>query len=117
MHALSFILEMLPASCKPLSEPLWFWAARDTSCLIKRVKAWRGGGSYLNRSPKSASVDKSWRFAIAIPRADNATETCRMIINSGRPACVLLPSDLVHYVPQNMDSMFDVTMIYKAPNP
>ena len=66
---LSFLLETLPASCKHLSEPLWFWAARDTSCLIKRVKAWRGGGSYLNRSPKSASVDKSWRFAIAIPRA------------------------------------------------
>ena len=77
-----------------------------------------GGGTYVSRSPKSACVDKSWRFAIAIPRADNATNTCRMLIESGRPACVLLPSDLVHYVPQNMDGTFNATMtaaIEKAP--
>ena len=110
-NALSFLLETLPESCKHINETCWFWAARDTSCLIKRVKAWRGGGSYLTRSPKSACVDKSWRFAIAIPRADTATETCRMIIKTERPACVLIPSDLVHYVSQNMDGTHDETII------
>ena len=109
-NALSFLLDALPVSCKDTSKPLWFWAARDTARLIKRVKAWRRGGTYVSRSPKSACVDKSWRFAIAIPRADNATNTCRMLIESGRPACVLLPSDLVHYVPQNMDGTFNATM-------
>ena len=109
-NALSFLLEALPESCRNPREPLWFWAAKDTARLIKRVKLWRGGGMYINRSPKSACLDKSWRFAIAIPRADTATETCRMIIKSGRPACVLMPSDLVHYVPQNMDGTFDANL-------
>ena len=34
-----------------------------------------------------------------------------MIIKTERPACVLIPSDLVHYVSQNMDGTHDETII------
>ena len=109
-NALSFLLKALPDTAKSFNN-IWFWAARDTLSLVKRVKAWRGGNAtYLHRSPKSAVVDKSWNFAITIPRTDNATAACREIIKSKRPACVLLPNDLVHLVSQNMDGTYDVNM-------
>ena len=117
-NALSFLLETLPTTTKFFND-IWFWAARDTLSLVKRVKAWRAGKpNYLLRSPKSAVPDKSWDFAICIPRTDNATAACREIIKSKRPACVLLPNDLVHLVSQNMDGTYDVEMsnlIQKSP--
>ena len=85
----------------------WFWAARDTSRLIDRVRRWRGDRVRNTRAPKTAAADTSWELAIAISRADTATSTCRLIVRTNKPACLLIPSDLVYYVPQNMDGTFD----------
>ena len=88
-NALDVLLEALPDRCKDDSETMWFWAARDTLQSVDRVRRWRGGGKYLTRAPKSAGDDLSWQFAIAIPRSDNATNTCREIFKSKRPACTV----------------------------
>ena len=38
------------------------------------------------------------RLAFVIPRADEATEAAARVLRDGRPACILLPTDLVHYM-------------------
>ena len=94
------------------SSPLWFWAARDTTLLLDRVRRWRGGeGRYLTKAPKSGVIDPTWKLAIVIPRSDNATIACRSIFKTRRPACVLVPTDLVAYVGQNLDGSFDTEMV------
>ena len=109
-NALSVLLEALPTSAKH-HECIWFWATRNTSLLLDRVRCWRGRGcSYVSRAPKSAIPDRSWHFAIAISRANNATNTCRLAYRSGRPSCILVPSNLLHYAAQNHDGTFDRDM-------
>ena len=83
-RALSFLLDNLPSCLK--SKTPWFWAARDTPRLIDRVRRWRGGRVRNTRAPKSAAADTSWELAIAIPRADTATFTCKLIARSNKPA-------------------------------
>ena len=68
---------------------------------------------HTTRAPKTTAADVSWKLTIAIPRADTATVTCRLIARSNRLACLLIPSDLVHYVPQNMYGTFDQDQVKK----
>ena len=44
-----------------------------------------------------------------IPRADEATEAAARVLRDGRPACILLPTDLVHYMycAQKVDGSWD----------
>jgi hypothetical protein len=93
------------------SKASFFWAAHDTPRVIDRVRRWRGGRVRNTRAPKSAAADTSWELVIAIPCADTATSTCGLMARSNKPACLLIPSDLVHYVPQNMDGTFDKDLV------
>ena len=56
-QALSFLLDNLPSSIK--SKAPWFWAARDTSCLIGQMRRWRGGRVRNMHAPKTAAADTS----------------------------------------------------------
>ena len=64
----------------------------------------------MTKSPKSACPDQAWQFAIAMPRTDNATNACRLIYETKRPACILMPSDLLHMSSQNLDGSYDKEM-------
>ena len=42
-----------------------------------------------------------------MPRTENATEVARKAIDDGRPACVLMPTELVYYTAQERDRTFN----------
>ena len=114
-NALKTLLDILPNSsnvlCPNNKGPIYFWAARDTPTLIDRVRTWRGGvGRFVTKAPKSACSDQSWQLAIVMPRTDNATNACRLIYKTKRPACILMPADLLHMSSQNLDGSYDKEM-------
>ena len=100
-------LDRLLTSLPPLTEKttLWFWAARDTDALLPAVRKWcsRTKSKVVTASPPRGPLNKTWSFAIVLPRPERAVESIREILHDGRPAAVLMPSDLVHRVPQNAD--------------
>ena len=61
----------------------------------------------MQRAPKENFRDKSWKLALLIPRAERATEVARQALADGRPACILMPSNLVHYTAQETDGTFN----------
>ena len=67
----------------------------------------QGRCPFSTLAPKLTSLNNLWCFAIAIPRTDNATAACCVIIQSTFPVCVSHPNDLVNKVPQNLDVTFD----------
>ena len=46
-----------------------------------------------------------------MPRTENATETARLAIDSGRKVCVLMPTELVYYTAQEQDRTFNTKYI------
>ena len=86
---------------------MWLWAGRDTAPLSRRLQAWRKPtNAIVTRSPRDA-FDRPFDLAVLIPRAEQATSVARSAIKAGRPACILVPTDLVPYVAQEQDGSFD----------
>ena len=44
---------------------------------------------------------------MVIPRPDRATADAARLLAGDRPVCILVPTDLVHYIPQLADGSFD----------
>ena len=42
-----------------------------------------------------------------MPRAEEATRVAAAVARDGRPACIMVPTDLVQYIAQNNDGSFD----------
>ena len=100
-------LDRLLTSLPPLTErtTLWFWAAGDTDALLPAVRKWcsKTKSKVITASPPRGPPNKTWSFAIVMPRPERAVDYIRDILHDGRPAAVLMPADLVHRVPQNAD--------------
>ena len=107
LHALEDLLANLPNALKGPG-CVWIWASRDTRPLSHVLKKWSGASRMHLRAPKESFQNKQWKYAVLIPRADTATDTLRDAINDGRPACVLVPTDIVPYAAQNRDGTFDM---------
>ena len=79
------------------------------------VQEWRSGGERAGspsrklhlRSPTEACNEASWDLAIVLPRTRTATQIVRQILSDGRPACMLVPSDLAHLAAQEPNGSFD----------
>ena len=64
----------------------------------------------MQRATKETFNDRSWTFGIVVPRAERATEVARKVLADGRPMCIRMPTDLVHYTAQEQDGTFDPAM-------
>ena len=77
----------------------------------RQVQSWRASRNALvQRATKETFNDRSWTFGIIVPRAERATEVARKALADGRPVCILMPTDLVHYTAQEQDGTFDPAM-------
>ena len=104
--ALDVLTDHLPDAQRN-ARRVWLWAGRDTAPLSRRLQAWRKPtNAIVTRSPRDA-FDRPFDLAVLIPRAEQATSVARSAIKAGRPACILVPTDLVPYVAQEQDGSFD----------
>lgn len=105
--AVEELLKSLPPHHKT-TEKWWVWAGRDTTDMSKLVQAYKDERSTIyNRAPKESFNNPAWRFAVLLPRVENATSTARQAIDDGRPACILMPTELVYYTAQEQDESFN----------
>jgi hypothetical protein len=50
---------------------------------------------------------KKRELGIVVPWSDNATVIARMVMADKLPWCLLIPTDLIHYISQNVGGGFD----------
>ena len=87
---------------------LWAWAGKDTHLVSRALQKWRSPTNpIINRATKEAALLEKWDFAVVIPRPDRATADAARLLAGDRPVCILVPTDLVHYIPQLADGSFD----------
>ena len=104
--AMKEILKTLPEQTANTSK-WWVWAGRDTSMMAKLVQGYKLGRDKIYvRAPKESFKNPAWEIALLMPRTENATETARLAIDSGRKVCVLMPTELVYYTAQEQDRTF-----------
>jgi len=109
--AMKEILKTLPEQTAN-TDKWWVWAGRDTATMTKIVQEYKvGRGKVYARAPKESFNNPAWDIAIVMPRTENATEVCRLAIDSGRKICVLMPTELVYYTAQEDDRSFNGTYI------
>lgn len=105
--AVRILLGTLPAKWE-MEGKLWVWSGKDTPMLGWQVQSWRTSRNALvQRTTKDTFNDHSWTFGIVVPKAERATEVARKALVDGRPVCILMPTDLVHYTAQEQDGTFD----------
>ena len=76
------------------------------------IQEWKDTKNAIHaRAPKEALNNPAWEWAVVVPRADKATEVAANIIHDGRAACVLMPTDVVHYTSQRKDRSIDQTVV------
>ena len=89
-------LDRLLTSLPPLTErtTLWFWAAGDTDALLPAVRKWcsKTKSKVITASPPRGPPNKTWSFAIVMPRPERAVDYIRDILHDGRPAAVCPPT-------------------------
>ena len=106
-HAIEVLLEVLPAATKEI-EHFWVWAAQDTTEVSRMVQAWKSGrGKIYTRAPKESMANEAWELAIIVPRINKATREAQTLVDSRRPCCILMPTELIYYTAQRTDGTFD----------
>ena len=106
-NAVKLLLSSLPQAMKDIDKA-WVWANHDTAEVAKEVQQWRTHSNALHtRHPKEALTNKSWHLGILMPRADQATTMARKALRDKRSICILVPTDLVHLIAQQLDGSFD----------
>ena len=106
--ALELLLKTLPATYQGI-QSIWVWGGADTVELARKVQAWRTPrNAIIKRAVKETLSQQNWEFAVLMPRSERATAVAQRIIQDGRPACILMPTDLVHYTAQQQDGSFDL---------
>jgi hypothetical protein len=59
-------------------------------------------------------MSKKWELNIVVPQPDNATVIAHMVMADKRPWCLLIPTDLIHYISQNVGGGFDKLLLQKV---
>ena len=104
--ALNELLTLLPEQNREITK-WWVWAGRDTVPMERIVQDYKSDRSKIYvRAPKESFNNPAWQVAVLMPRTENATEVARKAIDDGRPACVLMPTELVYYTAQERDGTF-----------
>ena len=86
----------------------WFWAGQDTKRMLPHITDWcTNKYCPIQNAPKSALISKKWELSILVPMPDNATATVCMMMAGKRPWFFLIPTNLIHYVSQNVGGGFD----------
>ena len=112
----TLLLHLAPAN-KMCKHP-WVYASRDTTRLAKQLQSWRSEKNPVKKfscSPKNIESN-TWDLAIVIPVAENAGTVAYNLLKKGAPAACLLPSSLLHRVPQNMDGSYDKLVTQRVAN-
>lgn len=65
------------------------------------MQEWRRpSNAILKRAPKEVAHSNKYDFVIMVPCAEKTTDVAAMLLRAGKPACILIPMDLVHYTSQ-----------------
>ena len=106
-NAVATLLKTLPLHMRK-TRYVWVWANHDTSDVAKEVQEWKALSDAIHtRHPKEALGNKKWELGIIMPRADQATKMAAKALATGRPICILMPTDIVHLIAQNLDGSTD----------
>ena len=62
----------------------------------------------IQNASKSALMSKKWELSIVVPQSDNATAIARMVMADKHPWCLLIPTNLIHYISQTVGGKFDM---------
>jgi hypothetical protein len=102
------LLKHLPPTAVSCKHP-WTYAGKDTRRLAHQIQAWRTGTNPVKICSHSAQNIASMKFdlAIIIPVAELAGTVCYNLLKRGLPMACLIPSSLLHRVPQNLDGGYD----------
>ena len=75
-HAVDCLLDNLPDDLRgDDAGNMWVWAGRDTDAVVARVADWRKSKRKIYDRGTSESIRHAgWRWAIIVPRPDQATE-------------------------------------------
>ena len=107
--ALSHLLKCLAASCKSLRS-IWFHAFPGSSDLAghRQVQQWR---TERNALMKGAPVDhilaRDFDLAILAPATLKGPLLAHQLLKRNKPFAMLLPTDLLEFVPQRADGVVD----------
>jgi hypothetical protein len=111
------LLNHLPTARQTCKHP-WVYAARDTGRLSRQLQEWRTGKNPVKKfscSPKNIE-EHTWDMAIVVPVAENAGSVAHNLLLKGAPSACLLPSSLLHRVPQRLDGTFDQLVTKRVAN-
>ena len=102
------LLGHLPTSAKSCRKP-WTYAGKDTRRLANQIQEWRAGTNPVKKCSHSDQniAEMDYDLAIIVPIAEVAGKVCGNLLRRGRPMACLLPTSLLHRVPQKMDGSYD----------
>ena len=102
------VLQGTLTSVEQNAQKMWVWAGKDTATVTRTLQAWRRPTTaIINRAPKADAMSARYDIAIVIPRAKRATIEVALLLKTSKPACILVPTDLVHYIAQQPDGTTD----------
>lgn len=88
---------------------MWVNAGPDTAAVVSLVRDWRHlSNAILTNSHKSPPLVKD--LALLSPPAEQAPSICAQVLSNLVPCAILVPSDLVSFVPTALDGKFNKTV-------
>lgn len=90
---------------------IWVTAATNTVEVARVVQQWRHPTNKIATGPVDGAMLKSnWTFAIVVPKALTAPQTCAELLASSKHFACLIPLDLVAVVPMKHDGTHDANI-------
>ena len=87
---------------------VWVAAGADTVAVARLVQQWRALSNKITTGVVDATMlGAAWTFAVVVPRAIRAPETCASLLSSGKHFACLVPLDLLAVVSTRHDGSFD----------
>ena len=102
------LLNHLSPAARACKNP-WCYAGKDTTRLTHQVQKWRSNTNPIKKYSHSANniAELDYDLAIIVPIAETSTTICHNLLKRGKPMACLIPTSLLHRVPQNIDGSYD----------
>ena len=109
------LLKHLPPTLKACARP-WATAGKDTRHVARTVQQWRTPTNpVLTAAPSQNNIAQTnYDLAVVVPTAERAGTVCRHLLARGLPMACLIPSSLLHRVPQRLDGSYDKTIVSRV---
>ena len=104
LEAFYYLLRRVYRKALQNSKRVWVYAGTDTVKLRPLVKADTSSASILVQAPIVGRYPTSADFAVLAPKVDRAPEICAELLRVGQPGAVLVPTDLVGRIVEQVDA-------------